>query len=209
MKRLSLGTLATFGVFILACAGGSDEGGGGGEEGGDGEYYEYEVGADDLPSVTLSEPWNSMKLPINDGNVVVSDKVTLLVAYDSASISSLTSSYSAAIEKAGWSKSEDYSSPDFTAIIYTKGSQSVGFASGVESGITFAYMEDLDGVPDSAVKAAKSGKKGLPSSNKKVLGGASTKKSTGGGGTPTKKTPKKGGKKGGKKKAGKGKKKNK
>jgi hypothetical protein len=182
MKRTSLTALTAIGISILACAGGDDNAGG--------EYeYEYEVEADDLPAVGLTEPWKSMKLPIDDGVVVVSDKTVMLVAYDDASVSGLTSSYTRAIEKNGWSKAEDYSTPDFTAIVYKKGSQQVGFASGVESGLTFAYMEDLDGVTESssAIASAKKGGSGIPAT-KKAQG---LKKST----TGKKKSPASGGKK--------------
>jgi hypothetical protein len=155
MKRSSLTVLTAIGISILACAGGDD---GAGED----EYYE--MSAEDLPAVGLTQPWKSMSLPIDDGVVVVSDKTVMLVAYDDASVSGLTSSYSRAIEKAGWSKAEDYSTPDFTAIVFKKGSQQVGFASGVEEGLTFAYMEDIDGVSEgsSAIASAKKGGKGIP-----------------------------------------------
>lgn len=157
MKRTSLTALAAIGISILACAGGDDEAGGD-------EYEGYEMSAEDLPAVGLTEPWKSMSLPIDDGVVVVSDKTVMLVAYDDASVSGLTGSYSRAIEKDGWSKAEDYSTPDFTAIVFKKGSQQVGFASGVEEGLTFAYMEDLDGVSEgsSAIASAKKGGKGIP-----------------------------------------------
>lgn len=157
MKRISLTALTAIGISILACAGGDD--GAGGDE-----YEGYEMSAEDLPSVGLTEPWKSMSLPIDDGVVVVSDKTVMLVAYDDASVSGLTSSYTRSIEKAGWSKAEDYSTPDFTAIVYKKGSQQVGFASGVEEGLTFAYLEDLDGVSEgsSAIASAKKGGKGIP-----------------------------------------------
>jgi hypothetical protein len=164
MKRLSLATLGTIGLFILACAGGEEEGGGaaaGGEEAG----YEYEEGGDltqaDLPAVQLTEPWLGMNLPLADGTVVLSDKTVMLVGYEGGSIAGLSSSYADAIQKAGWAKAEDYSTPDFTAIVFTKGAQKVGFAVGTEEGITFVYAEDMDGVSEeeSAVKQAKSGKK--------------------------------------------------
>ncbi len=167
MKRLSLATLGTIGLFILACAGGDEEGGGGEAAGGDEAGYEYEEGGGDLtqadlPAVQLTEPWLGMSLPLADGTVVLSDKTVMLVGYEGGSIAGLSSSYADAIQKAGWAKAEDYSSPEFTAIVFTKGAQKVGFAVGTEEGITFVYAEDMDGVSeeDSAVKQAKAGKKG-------------------------------------------------
>ena len=106
MKRITLTALTAIGISILACAGGDDAG-----------EYEYEYEASDLTAVSLTSPWKSMGLPIGDGVVVASDKTVVLVAYDDATVSSLTSSYTRAIEKDGWSKADDYSTSDFTAIV--------------------------------------------------------------------------------------------
>jgi hypothetical protein len=199
MKRLSIGTLSVIGLFILACGGGSDD------EGGDDEYYE-DLTTDDLTAVSLTQPWSGMHLPVGDGVVVASDKSMMLIAYDNGSISGLTGSYTSAIEKAGWTKGDDYSSPDFTAIIYTKGSQEVGFACGEEEGLTFTYMEDLDGNTNSTVRAAKSGQKGIPAT-KAAQGKRKKKSTTKSGGSKSKSGGKKsGGKKSGKKSGKKGKK---
>ena len=149
MKRISILAASAAVAAILACGGGDEGGddvvvGGGGDEvtssgGGDAGG----MSASDLPSVSLSSPWSSMNLPTAGGNVVVSDSNVLLVAYDGGSISSYASSYGSAVEKAGWSKTDDLSSDDFQAILYSKGSGVLGLASGVEQGITFVYMEML------------------------------------------------------------------
>ncbi len=205
MKRLSLVTLAFAGFSILACAGGDD--GTATDEGGEEEEGE-EIEAEDLPEIAITEPWRSMNLPLNDGQVVLSDPNVFLAAYDAATVQGLTNSWPAAVEGKGWDKSWDGSDPTFTVIIYTKkgGTQQLGLAIGQDEsapGVTFVYLEDLDKVPEgeSTVKSAKSGKRKMARTNTyksnqatrnshKRSGGGSSKKSGGKGGD------KKGGKKG-------------
>jgi hypothetical protein len=170
-RHLTLATLATIGFSLLACAGGGD--GATSSEGGGGEGGSEEVTTEDLPEIEITQPWKSMSLPIDDGQVVLSDSTVLLIAYDGASVTSLTNKWPGAVEAAGWRKADDYSTPEFTAIIFTKqgGTQQLGLAVGVEEGVTFVYMEDLDKVPESesTVKRAKSGKRKLDSSKSKKV----------------------------------------
>jgi hypothetical protein len=164
MKRLSIVALSALGIGILACGGGdeaatdgtatTDEAppadapadAGGGDEGGG-----------ELMTVSLTSPWTEMGLPINDGQVVVSDTTHALVAYTQGAISTYTTSYQMAIEKAGWVKQDDYSEADFTAILFAKDNQTLGLAVGQDGGYTFAYLEDVDGKPESERMVKKGG----------------------------------------------------
>ena len=154
MKRISIATLATIGLAILACGGGDEEAGGGDDgatattTGTTGTTEPAAAAEPELVAVAVTEPWKAMDLPINNGTPVVSDKTHLLVAYNDGAISTYTTSYGGVIEKNGWKKKDDYSEPDFTAILYTKGSQELGFAVGNFEGKTVVYFEDLDGVPE-------------------------------------------------------------
>ena len=154
MKRISIATLATLGLAILACGGGDEEAAADGTTTGTTASTTAEPAAAeptkaaDMNSVPLSDPWKSMDLPVNNGTVLVSDKTHLLVAYDSGAISTYTTSYGQQIDKQGWTKKDDYSESDFTAVLYSKGSQELGFAVGTIEGKTVVYFEDLDGVAE-------------------------------------------------------------
>ena len=179
MKRISMIAVATTVAAILACGGGddnavaADDGGpvvsSDGTDGAGGGG----MSASDLPSVSLTQPWSGMGLPIAGGNVVVSDSKVLLVAYDGGSISSYASSYGSAVEKDGWKKAEDYSTPEFTAILYTKADGELGMAVGVEEGINFVYFENLKEVSesDSQFRSAKRGKLSVRDRMKRRRGG--------------------------------------
>lgn len=164
MKRISAVALLSLGIGILACGGG-DEGTtttdqGGDEVTDDGSSDDVADDSVELPETSLTDPWKSMNLPVGDGTVVVSDSSVLLVGYqDDSTVKSLTNDYRSAIAADGWTQTEDYSTSEFTAILYEKDKQQIGFAAGVEEGITFAYMEDLGKVAkeESAIAAAKKG----------------------------------------------------
>jgi len=210
MKRISIATLATIGLAILACGGGEEEAAGGGGDDGTtattGTTGATEAPAQaELQAVPVTDPWKSMDLPINNGTPVVSDKTHLLVAYNDGAISTYTTSYGQQIEKNGWTKKDDYSEADFTAVLYEKGGQEMGFAVGNFEGYTVVYFEDLDGVPEEKrVVSKRSSRSSLQrkvqhhrpnKSASKSSGSAGGKKGKGKG-----KGKKKGGKKGGKKK---------
>ena len=172
MKRISMIAAATTVAAILACGGGDDDNNNNNNGGDDGTVTNSDGGstannggggsmnASDLPSVSLTSPWSGMNLPTAGGNVVVSDANVLLIAYDGGSISSYASSYGAAVKADGWSQSEDYSTPEFTAILFTKGDGELGMAVGVEEGINFVYFENLKEVSesDSNFRSAKTGR---------------------------------------------------
>jgi hypothetical protein len=213
MKRISLFALTALVGAILACGGGDDEGGGevstdGASADGGSATPDNSGGmkASDLPAVPMVEPWASMNLPVQNGQVVVADANVLLIAYDTGSIPDYTASYSGAITRAGWAQKQDYSSPDFTAILYSKATDEMGFAVGQEENIYFVYFEDLDGTPDeSEFKAAQAGRRpglrgrvGARRSTGNTGGGKSGKQRLdggggGGGGGSTGKTGKVGG----------------
>jgi hypothetical protein len=96
-------------------------------------------------TVPLSHNWAVLGLPINDGQVLKSDSKALLIAYEDGAISTYTASYQPAITEAGYKKAVDRSSPDFTSILFTKGTQQLGFAVKQEDGFTFVLLEDMDG----------------------------------------------------------------
>ena len=91
-----------------------------------------------------------MGLPLGDGVVSALDKIVMLAACDDAQVSSLTNSSKRPIEKHCRSKAQVCPPSDLPAIVHKKGSQQVGFASGVESGLTLACVQDLDGVSESS-----------------------------------------------------------
>ena len=210
MKRISIATLATIGLAILACGGGDEEGGGDDgatattATGTTGGTTAPEPAQAELVAVPVTEPWKSMDLPINNGTPVVSDKTHLLVAYNEGAISTYTTSYGQQIEKKGWKKKDDYSEADFTAILYTKGSQELGFAVGHFEGKTVVYFEDLDGVPEDQ-RIVRKGRDNRHSLNRKVQkhrptagkksSSSSSSKKKGKGKGKGKKKKKKGGKK--------------
>jgi len=137
MKRLSLVTAATATIFLLACMCGGDDAAE--------DYAVDDYAADDEWQMELTEPWESMNLPIGSGVVFLADETMLMVSYEGDQVSSLAGSYGSAIEAAGWSMLEDYSTPEFTAMVYNKGSDALGFGLGAEDGLTFAYLEMMPG----------------------------------------------------------------
>lgn len=193
MKRISLVTLSVLGLSILACGGGDEtpattpapapaaeptpppapEPAA--------EPAAEPAGDAELLTVPLSENWAKMGLPINDGQILMADSKALLIAYEDGAISTYTASYGPAIETAGYKKADDYSSPEFTAILYTKDTQQLGFAVGHEDGFTFVYFEDLDGVPEEErVVSKKGGKANMGRAKGKAK--AKAKRKAGGGG---------------------------
>lgn len=159
MRRLSLLPLTLGALFGLACmCGGGDQ------------TEEIGIGSNDYTydaewEIQLVDPWLSMSLPIGSGLVFVSDPAMLLVSYEGDQVSSLSSSYDAAVQAAGWSLTEDLGTPEFTARVYSKGSDAVGLGVGAEEGMTFVYLEFLQGMGSGTVDASKSkvaGSKGKP-----------------------------------------------
>jgi hypothetical protein len=104
---------------------------------------------------TLPEPWGSMNLPVGVGEVLTADNTMLLVTYETASLTSLSTDWSNAVMAAGYVQAEDVSTPGLTAIIYKKDTKLVGLATGQEEGVNFAYMEDLGVVADSAIRSGR------------------------------------------------------
>ncbi len=104
------------------------------------------------PAQTLPEPWGSMSLPIGTGEVVDATVESVLVAYPSESLITLTNTWTDSLIKNGYTKSQDVSQPGITAIIFAKGPQQVGLATGQEEGVNFAYVEDLGKVSSSVVR---------------------------------------------------------
>ena len=101
---------------------------------------------------TLPAEWAALSLPIGDGEVVVADDDKLLVAYDTGSLTTLSDAWVAALNAQGYQQREDVSSPGVTALVFGKGGQLYGLATGQEEGSNFAYMEDLGRVKNSAIR---------------------------------------------------------
>jgi len=137
MKRLSLVTATTATIFLLACMCGGDDA--------TDDYANDQIVAEEDWQMELTEPWASMNLPIGSGLIFLVDETMLMVSYEGDQVSSLSGSYASAIESSGWSKLEDYSTPEFTALVYNKGSDALGFGLGAEDGLTFAYLEMMPG----------------------------------------------------------------
>ena len=147
MKRLTLIALASIGISILACGGADLK---------DGDV----VVIDTIDAVAPTPPWVDMGLPTPEGQTIASDDTYLLVLYKDQVIQKYTESYSAALTSGGWAKGDDYSSEDFTAIIWTKEEQKVGLAIGFEEDqkVTFTYMEDLAKVDEPSISSAGGGR---------------------------------------------------
>ncbi len=196
MKRISLATLATIGLTILACGGGEEEAAGdGATASGSTTTTEPAEATNVAPAaVPMTDPWKGMDLPVNNGTVVVSDSTHLLVTYNEGAISTYTTSYGQQIEKLGWSKKDDYSEADFTAVLYTKGSQEMGFAVGHYEGMTIVYFEDLDGVPEEQRVVKRGGKQNLHKAGERTK--YNTRGKAGKSGSSSKSSGKSGGKSG-------------
>ena len=120
-------------------------------------------------TVEMTEPWSGMDLPVGDGLVLISDDLSLLIAYPDGDRSALTDAYSSAVSGGAWEEQENYSNQEFTAILYAEGDQLLGLAVGTEQEIPFVYMEDVDKSQDSVVKGADDGSLALDKTSSSTI----------------------------------------
>ena len=123
----------------------------------------------------LPEPWAGMLLPIGDGEVVEVTTDHILVAYPTASLLTLTNTWTGAMTNGGYTQVEDVSQPGITGLIFKKGAQIMGLATGQEEGVNFAYVEDLGKVERSMVRGQRKlgglkGKSGKPGMRRPGMG---------------------------------------
>ncbi len=142
MRRISILPLTIGSLFALACMCG------GGDEGFQTDPYE---GTEDLEwDVGLTEPWSSMGLPVSDGMVFLSEPTQLMVSFEGARVTEITSDWAGSIQSSGWSLVEDMGTPEFTARVYSKGDDAMALGVGAEEGMTFAYLELMAGLGSEA-----------------------------------------------------------
>ena len=159
MKRTSKLTLAITGAIILACSGL--------EESSDDASTDATPYTDnsntpppaDATPADLTAPWSGMALPWSGGELIASDETMLLVGWGASSVSSVNSSYSSTMTADGWVSLALIEDAELVVTSYTKGSTSLGMMILSEEGATYAYMEDLSTVEESAFESAKSGEK--------------------------------------------------
>lgn len=146
MKLASNVTLALFGAIILACSG-------------------MEVADEAAPEAASSAAaeltgiWASMSLPWSGGELVANDESMLLVSWGTASVSSLNSQYDAALTGDGWSGQALLIDDEMVVSSYARASSSIGLMVLSEEGQTYAYLEDLSIVEESAVESARTGER--------------------------------------------------
>ena len=85
------------------------------------------------PYVThLTAPWTEMSLPVQGGRVVFSDEDLVTVHHPDLSVETLTGSYGAALESAGFKRGLDTSAEDMTSITFD--SEGATLALGIVAG---------------------------------------------------------------------------
>lgn len=107
------------------------------------------------PASALPYPWSALNLPVGAGEVITSDNDKLLIGYESDSLLSLTNAYVGTLTAQGYVQKEDVSFPGVTALVFGKGTQMFGLATGNEEGLNFVYMEDLSNGKSSNIRSRK------------------------------------------------------
>ena len=140
--------LTLVGVIILACAGleSSDE-------------AAPVIPPSSSAPAELTGVWASMNLPWSGGELVASDETMLLVAWGSAAVSSINAQYDAALVGVGWTGTALLEDAELVVASYSRDAINIGLMVITEDGQTFAYMEDLSMVEESAVESARSGER--------------------------------------------------
>ena len=147
MKSHSKLTLALFGAIILACSGMEPS-----------EESPPAAPPSSAPA-ELNGIWTSMSLPWSGGELVASDESMLLVVWGSESVSSVNAQYDAALTGAGWTGAALLADAELVVASYSRDATSIGLMVMTEDEKTFAYMEDLSIVEESAVESARSGER--------------------------------------------------
>ena len=146
MTRVSILSLAIVAVGGLACGLGAPQtGGGDGEAAGEAPVPAAEartVSVADYATVGLTEPWSSMGLPTDDGHVVVSDAITLLVAYDGRATADLNAAYGAAVAARGWRQRGVVSTEQGAGLLFDKDGRTIALALRDSHGVTLVHLED-------------------------------------------------------------------
>ncbi|MFT5683984.1 MAG: hypothetical protein ACI8RZ_004919 [Myxococcota bacterium] len=151
MKSTSALTLALLGAVILACSGM--------------ETTEEPI-TTPTPDVTtdavpagLTGVWAETTLPWSGGELVAVDDSTLFVSWGTSTVTTVNSSYNTALSGDGWTGMELLTDSDMVVTAYTKGGTNIGMMVLADEGTTYAYLEDLSKVEDSAVESARAGKR--------------------------------------------------
>ncbi len=134
MKSTSLLTMSLLGALILACSGldSTDEP----------PATPPVTGPEEAPAA-VSAPWAAM----------------LLVAWEGQSVSSIASSYDTAMSASGFSGMGLISEAELVVSSYSRADTNIGMMVITEEGLTYAYLEDVSTVEESAVESARAGKR--------------------------------------------------
>jgi hypothetical protein len=150
MKSTSLLTMSLLGALILACSGldSTDEP----------PATPPVTGPEEAPAA-VSAPWAAMGLPWSGGELLASDPTMLLVAWEGQSVSSIASSYDTAMSASGFSGMGLISEAELVVSSYSRADTNIGMMVITEEGLTYAYLEDVSTVEESAVESARAGKR--------------------------------------------------
>ncbi len=118
--------IAVLGALSLACSGlgGKDEEAATTEE----QPAPEEAAAEEAPAeeaATLVEPWSSMNLPVEDGEIVSADADALEVRYAGKAWSEVGDGFLSALTGAGWTKAKDESTAEGLAVSLEKDGKTV------------------------------------------------------------------------------------
>ncbi len=88
-------------------------------------------------------PRQHMASVLSEGQVLIDEPDVLLIALPGREVDELTAETTIALVKDGWRKQNDRSKPGTTMLVYRKGRQRLGYASGPSLAGPFVYYEDL------------------------------------------------------------------
>lgn len=142
MKPAPKVALGFYGVIILACSG-----------------LESTDEASQVAPADLTGIWTAMSLPWSGGALVASDETMLLISWGRSPVGTINSQYDAELTEDGWIGMALLRDDEMVVSSYTRGSSSVGLMVLSEDDETYAYMEDLSIVEESAVESARSGER--------------------------------------------------
>lgn len=93
-----------------------------------------------IPSASLSEPWSSMDLPVDGGNVLYSDEKSLSITYEGNQVKDLAGQFRKGLVGADWKKVAEVENDGSYVLNYKKDGKTVGVA------VTFANGQTIAGL---------------------------------------------------------------
>lgn len=89
-----------------------------------------------LPSASLVEPWGSLGLPTEGGNVLFSSPESVSITFSGNKVKELWPKCSEALKKAGWTKVAEVDNGDTYVLNYQKDGKTCGMAVTFAAGMT-------------------------------------------------------------------------